>query len=148
MSRFLLVAVLLAAAPALAQPVSRSPGRPFPTPPLFAFEGTLAAGDSTIVGTGEFSDAFEVPVAAGQTIRAVVTSADFDTWLIVRPPTGEPLDDDDCTPGDTSSSCLTLVADTAGVVRVTVTSYRTGETGRYRLEVRDVPAGAAAVAPR
>lgn len=147
MSRFLLAAVLFAAAPALAQP-SGQPAAGTAPAPLFVYEGTLAVGDSLIVGTGEFSDAFEVPVAAGQTLRAVVTSADFDTWLIVRPPTGGPLDDDDCVAGDTSSSCVTLVADTAGVVRVTVTSYRRGETGRYRLEVREVLPGGAAVTPR
>lgn len=141
MSRFLLAAVLFAAAPALAQP-SAQPAAPF------VHEGTLAAGDSLIVGTGEFSDAFEVVVTAGQTVRAVVTSADFDTWLIAKSPSGEAFDDDDCVVGDTTRSCVTLVAASAGVVRVTVTSYAPGETGRYRLVVADVPAGTAASAPR
>ena len=119
MSRTLLLVVLLALAPAaLAQ----------------TYSGTLERGDDTL-DSGEYRDSYAVPVRRGDRVSAVLTSRDFDPYLVVIQPSGEQDDNDDCTTDDLQRSCLDLVADADGSVRVLVTSYAAGETGPYRLEI-------------
>ena len=98
------------------------------------YTGQLEAGDSTLT-TGEYRDEFTVPVQAGQEVSAVVTSADFDTYVILISGSGKQVEDDDCTDGETTRSCAALVADVDGKVRVLVTIYDVGETGEYELVI-------------
>lgn len=113
-----LAAVLLAAPAAVAQ----------------TYQGALAAGDDTLT-TGEFKDSYEVQARRGQSVAATVTSSEFDTYVIVKSESDEQADNDDCTEGDTGTSCATFVADQDGTVRVIVTSYAPGETGAYSLQI-------------
>ena len=96
------------------------------------YTGSLDSGDETLE-SGEYRDAYTIDVTAGEEVSAVVTSSDFDSYVILVSPSGEQEDNDDCTEGDTSRSCATLVADVSGTVRVLVTSYAPGETGAYTL---------------
>ncbi|MEM1117725.1 MAG: caspase family protein [Bacteroidota bacterium] len=98
------------------------------------YSGRLAPGDVTL-GSGEFRDEFSVEAGAGETVEAVVTSDDFDTYVILISPSGAQEENDDCTDGETTRSCATLVNDQAGTVRVLVTSYAVGETGAYALSI-------------
>ena len=68
--------------------------------------------------------------------RAVVDlrSGDFDPYIFVRAPSGEQFDNDDFE-GDASRSLLSLDLTENGEYRVTVTSYRKGETGSYMLSI-------------
>ena len=126
MLRPLTVLALLAAAPAAAQ----------------THDGRLQPGDETLT-SGEYADAYAVEVARGDTVRAVVTSGEFDTYVIVKSETGEQAEDDDCTDGETTRSCALFVADADGPVRVLVTSFQPGETGTYRVEITTGPSAAA-----
>ena len=99
-----------------------------------SYEGRLEAGDGAL-NSGEFRDEYTVPVQAGQEVSAVVTSAEFDTYVILVADDGVQAEDDDCTAGETSRSCAALVAPADGEVRVLVTSYAVGETGAYRVEI-------------
>ncbi len=110
--------VLLAAAGAAAQ----------------TYAGRLEAADDTLA-SGEYVDEYEVPVTDGQEVSAIVTSEAFDTYVILVAASGAQAEDDDCTDGETTRSCITLVADADGVVRVLVTSFAVGETGAYQLVV-------------
>lgn len=105
-----------------------------------SYAGRLQPGDGTLA-SGEFADAFTVEVAEGDTVRAVVTSNEFDTYVIIKTETGAQAEDDDCTEGETTRSCAELVADVTGTVRVLVTSFQAGETGGYQVEVETVAAG-------
>ena len=125
MPRLLLVTLLLAAAPALAQ--TRS--------------GALERGDNTL-DSGEFSDSYEVQARSGQTVTATVTSSDFDTYVILKDASDRQEDNDDCSSGETTRSCATFTADQSGTVRVLVTSYTPGETGDYRVEIEVGGSGA------
>ncbi len=98
--------------------------------------GELAPGDATLQ-TGELRDTHEFTWPAGATFDVSLTSSAFDTYLIVRPPSGDQLDNDDAAPGETNSH-LQVHAQVAGTYRVVVTSYRPGESGPYELRVTPV----------
>ncbi len=118
MSRFPILLVLLAATAASAQ----------------TYTGRLAPGDDQL-DSGEYLDEYAVQARRGETVRAVVTSQDFDTYVIIKSGSGEQADDDDCTEGETTRSCAEFVADRDGRVRILVTSYEAGETGAYQVEI-------------
>ena len=94
--------------------------------------GDLGRGDATL-SSGEFVDTYTLDVRAGQRLGVELTSDDFDTYILVTHPSGEQDDNDDCEPGQTSRSCLDVVADESGTWRVAVTSYQPGEAGDYAL---------------
>lgn len=96
------------------------------------YSGALAPGDTTL-GSGEYVDEYVVEAQRGETVRAVVTSEAFDTYVIVKTASGAQAEDDDCTDGETTRSCAELAADADGPVRVLVTSFRPGEAGAYRV---------------
>lgn len=96
-----------------------------------SLRGTLAAGDRQLQ-SGEYADDHTFELAAGARVRFEARSTDFDTYLIVHTPSGRQHDNDDAAPGNTDAA-VDLVAEQAGTYRVSVTSYRPGETGGYEL---------------
>lgn len=109
--------------------------------PLVVSDSLTAASDT--LTSGEYKHVVEVPVEAGHRLVVAMTTPDFDPYVIVRSPTGAQAENDDCTPGDRTTSCLDWVADTTATVRVIATSYARGETGAFRLAVRTLPPGLA-----
>jgi hypothetical protein len=118
-------------------PTAPSPGGPG------SVAGALAAGDRTL-SSGEFMDAFPMTFTPGSPISIRLDSTEFDTYLIVRSPSGRQTDNDDFRPGDLNSG-VDLPAAEAGEYTVTVTSYRPGETGRYTLSTTAGAPGAVAM---
>lgn len=105
--------------------------------------GTLARGDRTLA-SGEFMDTYRQTFTAGESVHIRVESSDFDPYLIVRSPGGEQSDNDDIAPPDRAAG-IDIPAAEAGQYSIGVTSYQSGETGRYTLRVtRGAGAGAAA----
>lgn len=98
-------------------------------------EGVLSAASDTLT-SGEYKYVLEVEALAGQTLVARLGSETFDTYLIIKSPTGEQEDNDDCSPGDLTRSCVQFVADADGTYRIIATSFRPGETGPFVLGVR------------
>ena len=112
------------------------PGMPQPAPGVGAglpIQGTLAQGDNQL-STGEFMDTHPIQLQAGQTVSFRLSSTQFDSYLIVRAPSGRQWDNDDVQPGNLNSG-LELTVTEAGQYRVIVTSYRAGETGAYTLAI-------------
>jgi hypothetical protein len=107
------------------------------------FTGTLQAGDETLDG-GEFFDVHAFTAQGGQNVVVELTSNQFDTFIAVFPPSGEPARNDDHE-GRKDMSRLEFVAEQSGSYQVAVTSYKAGETGAYSLTV-GVGAAAAPVA--
>ncbi len=95
--------------------------------------GELAEGDSAL-DRGEFIDLHTVEGRPGQTLRVDLRSSEFDTYLIVRSPTGEQFDNDDFE-GQRDRSVLDVAMTEAGSYVIGVTSYDPGETGRYELHI-------------
>lgn len=93
--------------------------------------GTLARGDQTLQ-SGEFVDHYTMHFDAGSSVRLRLNSTAFDTYLLVRTPSGRQLDNDDLTPSDRNSGLDIPLAE-AGNYEISVTSYRAGETGAYVL---------------
>ncbi len=122
-----------------ANPTQPNPTQPNPTQPGGSVaprttQGALAQGDATRP-SGEFADNLSFNWPAGAAVRLEVTSSEFDTFLIVRSPSGVVQQNDDGIQG-TTNSALDLVTTEAGQYTVTVSSYRAGETGNYQLVVR------------
>jgi hypothetical protein len=94
--------------------------------------GRLENGDSTL-NSGEFSDSYFYEAYAGETVFLSVSSAEFDTYLMVRGPNEFSLDNDDydSTTGVDAGAAVTFPV--GGEYRVIVTSYEPGESGTYTL---------------
>jgi hypothetical protein len=93
--------------------------------------GALEAGDSTLDGGGWF-DEYAIDVTAGREVVAIVTSVDFDPYVIAIPPAGEQIEVDDY--GDSRDvAVLVEIAVEEGSWRIRVTSYESGESGDYAL---------------
>jgi len=92
--------------------------------------GELAQGDATLQ-SGELSDVHTMTFQQGERVHLEARSTAFDTYLIVRSPSGHQQDNDDGPNG--TNAALDFVATESGEYRVTVTSYRPGETGAYEL---------------
>ena len=106
--------------------------------------GRLAQGDGQL-SSGEYSDVYRFTGQRGQRVAIDVGSADFDTFVMLRSPSGESSDNDDG-PDGTNAQIAQVLSET-GEYQVTVTSYRPGETGNYTLSVMpgEEPAALAAV---
>ena len=100
--------------------------------------GTLASGDSTLED-GEYFDEYSIEGSEGDEIVAVLTSLDFDPYLILYYPSGETFDNDDFG-GSGDVSLIEVPVETAGTWKLRVTSYEAGETGEYALMTGTRPA--------
>lgn len=101
-------------------------------------DGRLERTDGRIP-SGEFRDVYEFRGRPGQRLVVELVSEEFDPYLIVATPNREALHNDDAD-DRTDYSRIELTLSANGVTRITVTSYEPGETGRYRLRVRDASA--------
>lgn len=93
--------------------------------------GQLTPADSALL-RGEHFDRYFIDVTDESIVEFELTSTDFDTFLAVRPPAGEWVQDDD---GMERGSRLELSAK-PGRWEVVVTSFSAGETGEYQLNIR------------
>ena len=105
-----------------------------------AIQGRLEQGDRQL-GSGEYSDRYRFTARRGQRIRAELNAGKFDTYLMLRRPDGSQDDNDDTlVDGQTSTnSRIDTVLAEDGEYVLTVTSFRPGETGDYRLTLRQSP---------
>ena len=128
-------------------PATPTPGTPTPpaAPPASAGaqqqRGSLAQGDRQLQ-SGEFNDSYPMQFPVGAPVAIRVESSAFDSYLIVRSPSGHQFDNDDFTPGNLNAG-LDIPAAEAGNYDVMVTSYRPGEVGAYSLTATPGAGGAA-----
>lgn len=95
--------------------------------------GALAAGDDRLAA-GEYVDKFTFTGVPGQRLRVDLMSDAFDTYLVLDPPRGEAVQDDD---GGGAAGHSRIEADLTepGTYTVYVTSYAADETGPYDLSI-------------
>lgn len=96
--------------------------------------GVLGPGDQTLQ-TGEYAESFTFNWNAGETHPVLVSSTVFDPYVIVRPPVGEQVENDDLSPPNTNAG-LTVTCATTGQYTVVVTSFEPGEAGAFNLTVQ------------
>jgi serine/threonine-protein kinase len=98
-------------------------------------DGELAYSDS-LFGRGQFADTYDYSWSSGDHVVITLTSPDFDTYLVVRAPSGRELTNDDEGYGDLNSR-IDMVAQESGDYHVIATSYRAQTIGRYHLSVHE-----------
>lgn len=99
--------------------------------------GSLDAGDPTL-DAGEAYDEYTLDVAVGEELVAVLSSVEFDPYLIAIAPSGEHFENDDH--GDSPDvSLVRTVAGEGGAWRVRATSYEVDEGGAYALVLTTRP---------
>jgi len=106
--------------------------------------GALAAGDKTL-DSGEYVDNYIFFGNAGQSMTIDLRSSEFDPYLILFAPDKSQEDNDDYQ-GDQSHSQLVTVLASAGMYRLSATSYASGESGAYTLNMTAGGAGAPSTA--
>lgn len=116
-----------------------------PSTGLGTQRGTLAAGDRQL-SSGEFIDTYPMTFSPGTPVELRVESSAFDSYLLVRSPSGRQMDNDDYRPGALHAG-IDIPSAEAGAYQVGVTSYRSGETGAYTLTARAGSATAGPVTP-
>jgi plastocyanin len=110
--------------------------------------GTLARGENTL-DDGSFMDMYAFQGQAGQRVEFTMTSATFDTFLVVTGP-GDFIERNDDGQGaaDGTNSRLVVTLPRAGTYAVHATSFEGGVTGAYRLMARAAGAAQPVVAAR
>ena len=96
--------------------------------------GQLTADDQRLE-SGEYRDAFAFDGQSGDAIVIELQSSAFDPYLILVPPQGEQIDNDDAD-GRQDMSRVALTLRASGRYRVLVTTYAGGKTGAYRVSLR------------
>lgn len=113
---------------------------PRPLTPGSVVTGELAYGDS-VAGDGSWYDAWRIRLSAGQRVRAVMRSGDFDTYLLLGMETYYGIDglaEDDDGLGEGTDSRLDFTAPEDGDYLLWANSFGPGETGAYELELIDL----------
>ncbi|MEA3014804.1 MAG: hypothetical protein QOD42_3349 [Sphingomonadales bacterium] len=106
--------------------------------------GELSANDAQR-RSGKYEDVFTIQGRRGERVDLRLVSSDFDPLLLVTGPGGFSLtNDDEEGHGDSVNSRLVIEFPADGAYRVGVSSFRSGETGNYRLQAA-VPAADVAV---
>jgi len=95
--------------------------------------GSLAFGDQTLT-SGEYYDVYDVDVRAGQALTVDLRSSDFDTYLIVRSPSGDASENDDFE-DSTGRSRLDIEATETGTWQIVATAFQKGMRGDYTVDV-------------
>lgn len=95
------------------------------------FAGTLNRGDETLE-EGELVDTYKLELKAGTIVDLTMVSDDFDAYLIVVPPEGEQLDNDDAFEDDYNAR-LHFVARETGTYEILATTSTPGERGKYTI---------------
>jgi hypothetical protein len=101
-----------------------------------ARNGELDRRDQRL-STGELADEYRFTGRRGQRVSIDLGSQAFDTYAILIRPDGSQVDNDDRGEGEATDSRIETALPADGEYRILVTSYRPGESGRYRLELRE-----------
>jgi hypothetical protein len=153
MKRLATALVLGAAMAAFALPHS-AVGQEGNTPaPRALSVGQNLTGDLSTTDTqrrsGKYEDVYLIQGRRGERVDLRLLSEAFDPYLVVSGPSGFSMSNDD-EEGQSAStnSRLVLQLPADGTYRVSVTSFRAGETGAYRIQASTPPANVAVSQPQ
>jgi serine protease Do len=96
--------------------------------------GELGPGDDKLSDSGEFYDRYEIDLKAGELLDVTMVSEDVDAYLIVVPPIGESVENDDAGEIDSIDSRVLLIAPVTGKYEIIATTSLAEEAGRYEIE--------------
>jgi hypothetical protein len=143
---------LLLAAAAFALPPSAIGQDSTPAPRQLAVgqnvTGELSTND-TQRRSGKYEDVYLIQGRQGERVDLRLLSDAFDPYLVVNGPGGFSMsNDDEEGQSESTNSRLVLQLPADGTYRVSVTSFRSGETGAYRLQASTPPANVAVSRPQ
>ncbi|MEM9347962.1 MAG: hypothetical protein AAGB26_15240 [Planctomycetota bacterium] len=96
-------------------------------------DGNLGKGDEKLPDTDEWFEVYEIELKAGELLEVSMVSEEIDPYLIVVPPRGDSIENDDIE-GESANARVLLVASVTGTYEILATSSNPGESGDYRLE--------------
>ncbi|MDP3516845.1 MAG: hypothetical protein Q8S94_06730 [Pseudohongiella sp.] len=99
------------------------------------FNESLSSSDAKHTGRNSYQDTFEITADSshiGQRIVARMRADDFDSFLIIRSPSGIVVENDDHL--DTRNSLAEITVNETGVYQIIATSYEADISGTYSLE--------------
>lgn len=99
-------------------------------------QGTLGPGAPTLPSDGSWYRSYTFDGVAGQSIRIVLESSDFDTYLALMGPDGRKVAENNNVGRNNPNSALNLTLPSSGTYRVIVNASEPGAGGRYRLVIR------------
>ena len=140
--------LIVAAAAFMASPSAN--GQVVPAPQRIAVGQTASGELSSNDGqrrSGKFEDVYMMDGHRGQRVQLDLSSDAFDSYLVVTGPEGFNLANDDQDGADTLNSRIILQFPTDGAYRISATTFRSGETGAYRLQASAPAANVAVTAP-
>jgi len=97
-------------------------------------DASMDAGTPTSALRGSAAHWYRLELEAGQSVTATMTSDAFDTYLILVNELGESVISDDDSAGNLDAR-IVYTAPTAGTYTIVATTYSSGSTGAYTLEV-------------
>lgn len=100
------------------------------------FQGELTDDDP--IQDGKPYDAFSFEAESGHEVTVTMTADDFDTYLIVRSPTGQEWSNDDF--GSTRVSQVTYTVVSPGTYTIWATAFSDSGRGAYEIHVSEVAA--------
>ena len=142
------VGMMFAAAAFLAAPSAM--GQVAPAPQRIALGQTIAGELNSNVAqrrSGKFEDVYLIEGHRGQRVQLDLSSDAFDSYLVVTGPEGFNLANDDQEGAETTNSRIVLQFPVDGSYRISATTYRSGETGAYRLQASTPAANVAVTMP-
>lgn len=140
--------VIFAAAAAIAAASASGQVAPAPQPIAIgqSVSGELSTNDAQR-RSGKYEDVYMIDGRRGQRVQLDLSSEAFDSYLVVTGPEGFNLANDDQDGADTLNSRIVLQFPADGRYRISATSFRSGESGAYRLQASAPAANAAVTAP-
>ncbi len=110
--------------------------------------GELSANDMQR-RSGKYEDVYLIQGRAGERVDLRLLSEAFDPYLVVSGPSGFSMsNDDEEGQSENTNSRLVLQLPADGTYRVSVTSFRAGETGAYRIQASTPAANVAVSRPQ
>ncbi|MEM1054410.1 MAG: hypothetical protein AAGI52_02700 [Bacteroidota bacterium] len=84
---------------------------------------------------GRFYEVHTIDLEPGDVISVVLISQDFDPMVYIKSPMETWANNDDCTEGDITTSCLEHEAEYFGTYEVWAMTYQRGAYGDYTIEI-------------
>ncbi|TAF50811.1 MAG: hypothetical protein EAZ61_11900 [Oscillatoriales cyanobacterium] len=108
--------------------------------PILQEQGRLERGDRTLDSDGSYYDTYTLNGSSGQQLRIELTSTEFDTYLVLLDPSGQPVGENDDRSQSDSNSLLSVRLDRSGEYTIVANSYDNRGRGSYSLTVVDLGA--------
>lgn len=114
----------------------RNPNASRQTRSAIQLQGTLGPGAPILPSDGSWYRSYTFDGVAGQPVRIILESSEFDTYLALLGPDGRKVAENNNVGRNNPNSAINLTLPRSGTYRVIVNASEPGAGGRYRLIIR------------